>query len=277
MKFRVGNIPVRVTLWFAITTFGMARDLDAVRALAWFGIVFLSVLVHELGHAMAGRALGLTQPTIELHGMGGTASWGGGKTLRPWEDIQTSFAGPLAGFLLGALVYVYARILPPESGFADWIVRSFLWVNVGWGLVNLMPVLPFDGGHILRATLRKFAARRADSLSRYISVGVAAVAIVGSLYLKMTGLAFLFGFAVFINVRGLQTSREYSFKTGMAAAVARVQTFFHRGGKAAAKPARSQKDRTYLRLVEPPDEDLPPLPPEAEERIRALLRGGKKG
>ena len=68
--------------------------------LCWVVAVFLSVLVHEMGHALAIRALGV-QPWITLYGMGGLTSHRGGR-LPPKTQILVSLAGPAAGFALAA-------------------------------------------------------------------------------------------------------------------------------------------------------------------------------
>src|SRR5690606_25799945 len=104
--------------------------------------------------------------TITLYAMGGvtrTPSSDYGRLSRG-QRIFVSFAGPLAGFILGGLVYGLTLAVPSlvampttQSGPAQITVYhgvlDMMWVNFGWGLINLLPVSPLDGGHILEDAL----------------------------------------------------------------------------------------------------------------------------
>src|SRR5258708_40246213 len=83
LLFRLGKIPVRILPWFFVTTLfinvGLV-EIDARKLALWMVLVLASVLVHELGHAIAGLAFAL-QPRIDLHGLGGAPSWTGGERL----------------------------------------------------------------------------------------------------------------------------------------------------------------------------------------------------
>src|ERR1700675_4909709 len=97
VAFRLGTIPVRVHLSFLlVTVFLAAGSLGDVRGLlCWILVVFVSVMIHELGHALVGRQFGLA-PEIDLQGMGGLTSWGEGsgrKAIGPWRSIAISLAG----------------------------------------------------------------------------------------------------------------------------------------------------------------------------------------
>ena len=104
LHFSLLNIPVRVHPMFwlmgLILGSGGSRGLQPV--VLWVVAVFVSVLVHEMGHALVIRALGV-QPWITLYGMGGLTSHQGGR-FRPQTQILVSLAGPAAGFLLAAIV-----------------------------------------------------------------------------------------------------------------------------------------------------------------------------
>ena len=98
LHFSLLNIPVRVHPMFwlmgLILGSGGSRGLQPV--VLWVVAVFVSVLVHEMGHALVIRALGV-QPWITLYGMGGLTSHQGGR-FRPQTQILVSLAGPAAGF-----------------------------------------------------------------------------------------------------------------------------------------------------------------------------------
>lgn len=176
-SFRLGTIPVRVHFWFFLTALmlgGSGRPGPLV--LSWVAIVFVSVILHELGHALVGRAFGMT-PQIDLHAMGGLTSWAGGRNLGPGPSILVSLAGPLTGIAFGGLAFVLARTLPLPPVAAG-MVGQFVWVNAGWGLFNLLPILPLDGGNVLWKTLDIFTGNRGRRPAHVVSVLIAGAILV---------------------------------------------------------------------------------------------------
>src|SRR5258708_38952973 len=89
LLFRLGKIPVRILPWFFVTTLfinvGLV-EIDARKLALWMVIVLASVLVHALGHAIAGLAFGL-EPRIDLHGLGGATSGTGGERPSSRQQI----------------------------------------------------------------------------------------------------------------------------------------------------------------------------------------------
>ncbi len=118
----------------------------------WIACVFVSVLIHELGHVLVGRVFG-SHGNIVLYSMGGLAIGSSGLDRR-WQRITVYAAGPVADFLLlGAIMAgLYAtgvtdRSLPWWGRVA---LRDLIWINLFWGIINLVPVWPLDGGQISR-------------------------------------------------------------------------------------------------------------------------------
>jgi tetratricopeptide (TPR) repeat protein len=107
--------------------------------------------------------------------MGGTTTWRPILPLGRVDMVIISIAGPVAGFILGGLVYGLVRLAPgivPQLGeLGRFAIEQLIWVNVFWGVLNLVPVLPFDGGHVLEHALGPRRAR----LTAGISFGVALV------------------------------------------------------------------------------------------------------
>jgi stage IV sporulation protein FB len=152
-QFQIFNFPVRVHVTFLLfaVLFGVAFiGFEPVRLALWILIVFFSILVHELGHAFANQMLGRSS-YIEMHGMGGlTFSNKFGRTSY-LQEIFVTFAGPLAGFLLAGLVFLLLRFAGPiGNSYVSFLVAQLLWVNIAWGIFNLIPILPLDGGNIMR-------------------------------------------------------------------------------------------------------------------------------
>src|SRR5919109_1742559 len=112
LRFNLAGFPVRVhpLFWLIAVLLGYSSG-DIVQILVWVAVVFLSILVHELGHALAFRRYGLSSQIV-LHFAGGltvpeSTYWGSrwaNVALGPNQNIFISLAGPVAGFLIAALV-----------------------------------------------------------------------------------------------------------------------------------------------------------------------------
>jgi len=189
LRFRLGPFPVSVEPWFFFVPL-IAFRASLWTALAWTAVVFASILVHELGHALAARLFG-AGAAIRLYGLGGLTYHSGLPTAR--RRILVTLAGPGAGFLLGLLALGPYLLLPPS--FA---VRALLLTNVFWGAVNLLPVPPLDGGHVLEELLgprRKVLALQAGAV-------VGALAAVGGFLLWGWVAAVMFAFLSLRSVGG---------------------------------------------------------------------------
>ncbi|HEY4221110.1 MAG TPA: hypothetical protein VGO62_07200 [Myxococcota bacterium] len=139
------RVTVRASFFIVTLILGAAGSLE--RSAVWIGTMFFCILVHELGHALTARAFGHTA-RIELHGMGGTA-FHDGPPLSTTRAVLVLLAGPCAGFALGALVFV-VQLVAHEAlpALAQLAVRNALWITCGYGVLNLVPVVPLDGGQI---------------------------------------------------------------------------------------------------------------------------------
>ncbi len=124
-------------------------------------VLGVSVLVHELGHAFAARALG-AEPVIRLHALGGLTSFVPPVEPTRRQSIGVSVAGPAAGFVLGFLVLIARQVVEdPVVGSVSYHTWRFLiLINILWGLLNLIPMLPLDGGHVMENLLPGEALQR---------------------------------------------------------------------------------------------------------------------
>jgi Zn-dependent protease len=144
-------------------------------------LLFVSVLVHELGHAVVAQRYGIPIAAIHLHLLGGTAMMTRSPT-EPRQELRISIAGPLVSLSLGALGLLACAVLPLPisevgtlSTAAD-LVPYFTGANFALGLFNLLPAIPMDGGRMLRALLTPRmghyrATRLAARISRVAAVG----------------------------------------------------------------------------------------------------------
>jgi stage IV sporulation protein FB len=265
VHFAVLGFPVRVSPGFWITSLVLglngARDQEGnivTSALViWVVATFVSILVHELGHALCIRRYGLRSRVILYH-LGGLAtldqgddylypSAHGSGELRPSQHILIALAGPGAGFLLAALlvgILWLCRLDPPFAFFLSpylglgWdlrglgeygrlaeLISSLLYINIFWGLVNLLPVYPLDGGQVARELLTLRNPRQGLGRSLQVSIGtgavVAAAALVhfgrAGLWFSGLFLALMFGLLAYNSYRALQLYRQHGFGGGRVA------------------------------------------------------------
>ena len=170
-------------------------------------VVTLSILLHELGHAFAARGMG-GAAAIELYALGGVVRHTHESALTWGRRAWISFAGPLAGITLGALVYFagYLDVVRDTPLVRD-LWRQLLWVNLGWGALNLLPLLPLDGGHILHAILDALSGGRGALATRIISAVVGAACVAAALWFKFYWAAFLAGWCAVSAVRSWRGER----------------------------------------------------------------------
>ncbi|MCG8419254.1 MAG: M50 family metallopeptidase [Proteobacteria bacterium] len=155
------NLSFLILLGFVLLFWGGLAGVSAVL------ILFASVLLHELGHALVARYLGVAVAGIEMHFFGGAAKMASQpKTAN--DEVLIAAAGPAVSFALGGLGFLLGGLT--GVSFIQWIG----WINVILGGFNLIPALPMDGGRILRALLtRKYTFERATEISVTITRGFA--------------------------------------------------------------------------------------------------------
>lgn len=213
MVFRIGAIPVRIHGSFLLTALllGGIGSRNVAAAAIWVVVVFLSVLLHELGHAFAGLLFGLS-PQIDLHGMGGTTSWSvpddadGRRKIGPGKSIVISLAGPLTGIVVGLVAFFVAaaRLNEHTHPLVQRAMMDVIWVNAGWGALNLVPMLPLDGGNVMATLLGVVTKGRGEKPARVVSIGVAVLCAAAALARHEIWLAMLSGLFAFRNVQALR-------------------------------------------------------------------------
>jgi Zn-dependent protease/CBS domain-containing protein len=113
-------------------------------------LLYLSVFVHELGHALTAKRLGLPVRGITLHFLGGHTEIERDAPT-PGRDLVVSAAGPLLSLALGGLgLLAYLSIDQGVPGLLVWMLGT---ANLIVGVFNVLPGLPLDGGHMLRAAV----------------------------------------------------------------------------------------------------------------------------
>ncbi len=241
LHFQLFGFPVRVHPYFWLITVLLGLNGSSTppeQLVIWAAVLFVSILVHELGHAFMQRHYG-GRPWITLYAMGGLASCDD-CDRQTRSQVFISLAGPFAGFLLALLVIMAVRLaghpigflgpwtqpslesvgleqasllstplvtiywLPFESSSVNYLVSQLLWVNILWGCVNLLPIYPLDGGHVARELCQVWRPRQGIVLSLQISALCAgAMAILGLMSGELF-VAIFFGYFAYMSYRTLK-------------------------------------------------------------------------
>jgi Zn-dependent protease len=225
LRFPLFGFPIRIHWTFlliAVVIGGSGPDFSITRAAVWLIVVVVSVLVHELGHAFAARVVG-AEPTIDLYALGGLTAFVPPRPLSRAQSVGISLAGPFAGFLLGITVLSAAAafgadrhspFVRADASVLEMVVGASIWVYLYWGAVNLLPILPLDGGTVVRSLLPGDDARR-DRLATILSVAGAALLVVVLVRSDLEELIVLPLLLGALNVHALLTrgNGERSFET----------------------------------------------------------------
>src|SRR5215813_765739 len=142
---KIFGIPVKIdpSFLFICALLAYSRLSAPAFLIEWLIVIFVSILVHELGHALVVRSFGMS-PQILLYSMGGLTSWTDEKGISHAKRIAISVAGPFAGFLFGGIVFLTEYKFPDlfADRFGAQTYFDLMLVNFGWGIFNLLPILP---------------------------------------------------------------------------------------------------------------------------------------
>lgn len=205
---RVGDVHVRVHLSFlflliVIWSFdGKALGPTVLgRGMALVGLIFLSVIVHELAHGLVSAKTSLPQRVLILMPIGGVTLMeeNAAQLKDPIGRTGVALVGPLsnlllafAGFLVAAAFFPNAQLDLPPYIFAGNLPRSFIWVNLFLFVLHLLPAYPTDAGRLLRAQLARRmspvqATRKAVSLGQIFSIALMFVGLMWNPWLMIAG------------------------------------------------------------------------------------------
>jgi stage IV sporulation protein FB len=246
LHFRLFSVPVRVHPFFWLGTLILGTGsgpVDPVDMLVWVVVVFFSILVHEMGHATTQTAYG-GHPWITLYGLGGLASCND-CDRSPLKQIIISLAGPAAGFMLAAIVVLGLQLSGHKFGFllpgrgldldsmgvdvllthrlgpvgfffepvnsklGNEVIGDLLFANIVWGILNLLPVYPLDGGQVARELFTLFNPRAGIIQSLQLSAGVAVLLAAYSILNQRIYTALLFGYLAYSSFQTLQAYRNH--------------------------------------------------------------------
>ncbi len=220
MTFKLFGFPVTIEtgaflLLSVLFLFGLYLDYTMLDTVIGIAIVVGSLMAHELGHAFAARSFGLQNVEISLHQMGGHTRRDR-LTDRWYKELSINVAGVSAGFAIALLCFAAIVALPLGE-----VTESWLWLvfrlNVAWGIFNMFPIFPLDGGQALRNVLSAVltpinAATGAHAVGLVLAVTLGVIVIglngltISSLYIAM--LAGMFARQNWMALQHIQTLRK---------------------------------------------------------------------
>ncbi len=202
ISFRIGPVPITIGWSFIaiIVMFGFSAG-SVSRGLWWFAIVTVSVLVHEGGHVLALASFGHAA-RIELMWLGGLTISAGNKPLSPWRSIVVSLAGPVAGMLLGLGIWLGTDT--PVTAEGRFIFQMIRFVTIWWNLFNLLPIMPLDGGHVMRELFTMMSAKSGTAIAAWVSIVFAAIAGFLAIHFNIAG-----AWGVMLAVIAVSTNLRY--------------------------------------------------------------------
>lgn len=170
-----GKIPIHIypLFWVLILMIGWINSSSLTGTLIWSIVILISVLLHEFGHALTANFFG-QQAEISLVGMGGLTSREGGH-LNKWKEFLIVLNGPLAGFLLFFILFSFKSTFASLNPYLRYGLEVGIEVNLFWTILNLLPVWPLDGGHLLRILLEGMFGFRGTKIAIIVSLVFAAL------------------------------------------------------------------------------------------------------
>ena len=240
---RIAGIDVRIhaTFLLLLAWFGMAYYADGgvgamMAGLSFIVLLFVCVVLHEFGHALAARAYGIRTPDITLLPIGGVARLER-MPEKPWQEFVVALAGPAVNVVIAFALYVVigrgfhaGDIAAVEHGEGD-VLSKLLAINVMLIVFNLVPAFPMDGGRVLRALL---ATRIKHAKATRIAASIGQIVAVLFGILGLIGNPMLLFIAVFVFFGAQQealyaTAKENFEETRVAHVMQRLPPVFTRG------------------------------------------------
>lgn len=206
IHFSLFQIPIRVQPWFWVTmaliggVISVNTKQEVFQLLLFMIAGFISILVHELGHGLTAKHFG-KRVEIVLQAFGGYAAYSGGAPLSRVRSFLVTAAGPAIQIALGIVALSVDKGMENLSSEFRYFLFVLYLISFAWAILNLLPVLPLDGGRLLESIL----GPQKIVLTLKISIAVAVFITIISLTLKIGFLLPIFmGFMAYENYKALQ-------------------------------------------------------------------------
>jgi Zn-dependent protease len=189
INVRIDTTLFLLFLYFAYLGYAGTGLRGALDQLTLLVFLFISIFLHEMGHAGAAAAFGIRTHDVTLHFFGGYARLSE-PPRRPLEEAAIAVAGPIVNLSLALGLYGLLRSYGRSEGFEPYenLVGTLAFANLLLGAFNLLPGVPLDGGSFVRAILslwlsRPLARMIVACLGVLIGFGLAAYAVANTMIL----------------------------------------------------------------------------------------------
>lgn len=203
----MNKIAVRINpfFWLMALFIGWLNAKNFSEIIVWVFVVFISVLVHEMGHALT--ALFFKQKVqIQLTAFGGLTIREG-KKLNPGKEFLVVLAGPLFGLMLFIIAAFCMRYLKEDSSLLFYLLKVVSLVNLLWSLLNLIPVMPLDGGQLLKIVMEKIFGFQGVKGVHFVSLILASLLTILALVVGQFFIAILFIILAYTSYKGIKQSQ----------------------------------------------------------------------
>ena len=182
------GIPVYLDISLIILLVLFVMDFGSfIYGLSFALALALSIVAHELGHALTARAFGYQTRDITLSLLGGCASLIA-LPRKAWQEFLTAIAGPAVSFVISGLAWLSLNFLPVEERWTVLVLYYTMWMNFVLGCFNLLPGFPMDGGRVFRSVASVFTTRtKATYIAMIVGRGFAILLALRGLHSIVTG------------------------------------------------------------------------------------------
>ena len=250
---RLAGVPISIhPLWLvivALITWSLGStyypdQVSGIAPLAAYGLglvsallLFASILLHELGHAVVARRYGVEIDGIELWLLGGVAKMKGA-AHQASEELRFALAGPAVTFVIASVFWLATAAMPASTPDAVTALLAYqALINTAILVFNMLPAFPLDGGRVLRGILWQrtgdfeWATARAARVGRGFGYGMVGLGVLGVfagapglLWLGLIGLFLIFaGKAEESNVALQATFKGLGLRRVMAVPAATLE------------------------------------------------------
>lgn len=248
MNFTFLNIPVRIqpAFWVFLLFFTGIYNNPSIESVIVGAVMFVSLLVHEYGHALTAVYFGAKQPTITLEAFGGRAEYGSFGISRT-KQLLITLNGPLLESLLIAIPYFLLKSnIFASHYYIEYILYITMRLNILWCLLNLIPIRPLDGGHIVSSVLEDRFGAKGSQIS--LAIGLISVVVIAPYLYVALGLTF---FPIFLAILGLQNLQQ--LRQNWVRNEVSPFSLYRQGVEAAASNDLKEAKRHFKKLLKTKD------------------------
>lgn len=238
LKFPLLGIPVSVHVTFLFIALLGATTYRGFDIAIWTAAAFLSILLHEMGHALTARNFDATGVNVTLYGMGGVTHYSAGTKMSNGRSFLISAAGSATGIIAGGALLLLDRsgTFVGMSSEVIVFIDSFIFTALVWGILNWIPIVPLDGGHMVQSIASAISDEHGPLISQIVTWITVAIVVPVAL---MNGYQFA---AIIVVLFAFSGFREYRAATSRKAARKRPSSEPRPAPPAAPAPKDSPPD-----------------------------------